>query len=95
MKPTWTFFTNYTHVLVSLDRNPDISIRQMALDIGITERAVQRILSDLCAAGVLEKAKVGRKNSYSIHQEHPLHHPLEGHRSIGQILAVISKESLP
>ena len=43
----WTFFTNHAHGLVCLSRNPAQPLREVALAIGITERAVQRIVSEV------------------------------------------------
>ncbi|MEI8095702.1 MAG: winged helix-turn-helix domain-containing protein [Spirochaetales bacterium] len=86
-KPTWTFFTNHTHVLVSLARNPEAPLRLIAQQLGLTERAVQRIVGELEAAGVLERHKEGRQNRYNLHFEVALRHPLESHRKIGDVLA--------
>jgi DNA-binding IclR family transcriptional regulator len=86
-RPEWTFFTNHTHVLVCLATNPGASLRQVAQAIGITERAVQRIVSDLEQAGVLSRTREGRSNRYTLHLDQPLRHPLERHRRIGEVLA--------
>ena len=85
-RPDWTFFTNHTHVLVCLATNPGSSLRQVALAIGITERAVQRIVADLEAAQVLRRYREGRSNRYELHLDQPLRHPLERHRRIGEVL---------
>jgi len=86
-RPDWTFFSNHTHVLVCLARNPESPLRVVAQTIGLTERAVQRIVADLEAAGVLERHKEGRQNRYNLHFEVALRHPLERHRTIGDVLA--------
>ena len=86
-KHSWTFFSNHTHVLVCLARNPDAPLRVVAQTIGLTERAVQRLVADLESAGVLERHKEGRQNRYSLHFEVALRHPLERHRKIGEVLA--------
>ncbi|HEX6056311.1 MAG TPA: winged helix-turn-helix domain-containing protein, partial [Intrasporangium sp.] len=41
----WTFLTNHGHVLVCVSRDPDATIREIANRVGITERAVQAIVS--------------------------------------------------
>ncbi len=82
----WTFFSNHTHVLVCLARNPQEPLRVVAQTIGLTERAVQRIVADLERGGVLERQKQGRQNRYTLHLEVPLRHPLEKHRTIGDVL---------
>jgi DNA-binding IscR family transcriptional regulator len=85
----WTFLTNYSHVLLCIAHNPDVRIRDIALAVGITERAVQRILADLVETGYLESVKQGRRNHYRIHDGLTLRHPLERHRTIGDILELI------
>lgn len=86
----WTFLTNHSHVLVLLSRNPSVVLREVALQVGITERAVQRIIADLEAGGVIEREKIGRQNHYRIRIGQPLRHPIEAHRSIGELLALLN-----
>lgn len=87
--PYWNFLTNHAHVLICLVRNAEQPLREVALSVGITERAVQRIVAELEEAGYLERKRVGRRNSYIIHAEGRLRHPLENHRSIGDLLNVV------
>ena len=88
----WTFLTNHAHVLVVLHANPDLVLREVALRVGITERAVQRIIQDLESGGVIERERVGRRNRYVVLVDQPLRHPIEAHRQIGDLLALISQE---
>lgn len=90
MGSQWTFLTNHSHVLVLLSRDPSLVLREVALQVGITERAVQRIIADLEAGGVIEREKVGRQNHYRILADQSLRHPIEAHRSIGELLALIN-----
>jgi DNA-binding Lrp family transcriptional regulator len=68
-------------------------LREVAEQVGITERAVQRIVADLETAGVLEKTKVGRQNRYQIHLTVPLRHPLEAERTVGDLLARVLEQN--
>jgi hypothetical protein len=86
----WTFLTNHAHVLVLLSRNPSVVLREVAVQVGITERAVQRIIADLEASGIINREKVGRQNHYRIRTDKPLRHPIESHRPIGELLALIN-----
>ncbi|MFO8026729.1 MAG: winged helix-turn-helix domain-containing protein [Opitutales bacterium] len=85
----WNFFTNHAHVLICLARNGQQPLREVALSVGITERAVQRIVAELEEAGYLERERVGRQNCYVIHTEGRLRHPLEAHRTIGNLLDLV------
>lgn len=85
----WTFLTNHAHVLTVLDSQPDLVLREVALRVGITERAVQRIVVDLEESGFLQRERVGRKNRYKVLKNKPLRHPIEAHRKIGDLLQLI------
>ncbi|MFU8847881.1 MAG: helix-turn-helix transcriptional regulator [Opitutales bacterium] len=87
--PQWNFFTNHAHVLICLARNGQQPLREVALSVGITERAVQRIVAELEEAGYLERERVGRQNCYVIHTRGRLRHPLEAHRTIGNLLDLV------
>ena len=87
--PTWTFLTNHSHVLLCLAQDPEIRLRDVALRVGITERAVQRIVQELERGGVVQHIRDGRRNRYSLDTSRPLRHPLERHRTVGDLLAAI------
>ena len=87
----WTFLTNHSHVLLCLYRNAEITLREVAVLVGITERMVQKIVAELVEAGFLEVTKVGRRNSYEITLNKTLRHPLESHCSIGDMLKNLSQ----
>lgn len=86
---SWTFLSNHSHVLVSLAAEPDIRVRDVAALVGITERAVQRIVTDLVEAGVLIRLREGRRNHYQIDREASLRHPIEKHCTVGDLLTLI------
>ena len=88
----WTFLTNHAHVLAVLDSEPDLVLRKVALRVGITERAVQRIIQELEKRGFIERERVGRRNHYQVIKELPLRHPIEAHRTIGDLLKLISND---
>ena len=88
----WTFFSNNAHVLVCLTRSPQPTTREMAHQVGITERAVQRIVKRLVEAGVLKIEKDGRRNRYELNLDQQLRHPLESHKTIGEFIQLIDSE---
>ena len=85
----WTFLSNHAHVLVCLALDPDARLRDVAAEVGITERAVQGIVGDLEQAAVIVRERQGRRNTYRLNLEAPLRHPLEAHRSIRALLAMV------
>lgn len=82
----WTFLTNHSHVLICLARDPHQRLRDVAVQVGITERAVQGIVKDLEAGGILKRIREGRRNHYQINLEPHLRHPLEEECSIKDLL---------
>jgi len=85
----WTFLSNHSHVLYCISFWPDIRIRDIALKVRITERAVQRIVVDLERGGYLKRERVGRKNQYRLEPKLHLRHPLEHHVKVGRLLTIL------
>jgi predicted transcriptional regulator len=92
MQSAWTFLTNHAHVLLSLAANPDATLREVAEQVGITERAAHRIVSELESEGALKRSRDGRRNHYEIRRDFPLRHPLERHRSVGHLVEMVAVE---
>ena len=86
----WTLFSNHGHVLVCLARNPEARLRDVASDVGITERAVQKIVSDLQSGDMVNVTKHGRRNHYRIHLKQTLRHDLEANCTLGELLKCVS-----
>lgn len=86
----WTFLTNHAHVLLCVSDNPNVRLRDVAVQVGITERAAQRIVTELEDAGYLEREREGRRNLYRLNTTMPLRHPLDHDRRIGDLLAAFA-----
>ncbi len=87
----WTFFTNHSHVIFALAQNPNSTIRDIAKKVGITERAVQKIILDLEEEGYIAKTKLGRNNQYKVNLKKELRHPVEKHRKLSDIFEALYK----
>jgi DNA-binding MarR family transcriptional regulator len=85
----WTFLTNHAHVLFCIAQDPEVRLRDVAARVGITERAVQRIVTDLEGKGYLTVSKEGRRNRYQVHYELPLRHPIERHRDVKELIELV------
>ena len=95
-RPAWTFLTNHAHVLLCLARDPEARLRDVAEQVGVTERAVQRIVTELEEAGYVERAREGRRNTYAVRAELPLRHPIEQHRTVASLIDLVQDaESRP
>ena len=84
--PKFTLLTNHAHVLLIIAQTPDVRMREIATTIGLTERAVQRIIDELTTSGCIVVTKSGRRNRYQISLDHPLHHPVEHSRNLGDLV---------
>ncbi|MEO1495529.1 MAG: winged helix-turn-helix domain-containing protein [Planctomycetota bacterium] len=89
----WTFLTNHAHVLIALKSDPTQVLREVAAKVGITERAVQRIVHELEEAGILQRERVGRRNEYRVLPGKNLRHRLESHCTVDELLDLIVSRS--
>lgn len=86
---SWTFLTNHAHVLLAIATTPDLRLRDIARLVDVTERTAMQIVADLEEVGCIERRKQGRRNHYVIRSDHPLHHPLEEHHQIADLIAAL------
>lgn len=86
---SWSFLTNHARVLLRIAHDPGARLRDIAADLGITERSAHAIVADLAEAGYVVKQKEGRRNRYRIEPHLPL--PESGTRgpAIGEVLALL------
>jgi predicted transcriptional regulator len=89
---SWTFVTSHTQVLLCIARDPDVRTRDIATSVGITERAAQRIVSDLVQSGHIKRERVGRRNHYAINGNVMMRHALQEGHEIGGLLNLLKLE---
>src|SRR5579884_2705888 len=87
--PAWTFLTNHAQVLVCIARDPGIRLRDIGERVGITERAVHRIVGELADAGYITREREGRRNHYTINAHFPLHDPIAPEQNVGELLGIL------
>lgn len=88
----WTFLSNHGHVLVQLARSTDQTMRDIAQQVGLTERAVQLIVRDLNNEGYITIKHVGRRNSYTLTGSLPLRHPAEQDTTVGELINLLGHQ---
>jgi DNA-binding MarR family transcriptional regulator len=91
----WRFLTNHTQVLLCIARVPDVRLRDVAEQVGITERAAQRIVADLVEAGFVERERTGRRNSYRINEHRHMRHPAQEDIEIRALLDLVHTPDEP
>lgn len=87
----WTLLSNHAHVLLCLAKNPAARLRDIAAAVGITERGVFRVLSELEEGGVVTRSRQGRRNRYELDLSAHLRHPLEADCTVGELLELLLK----
>lgn len=88
----WRFVTNHTQVLLSIAGDRGIRMRDIAETVGITERAAQRIVGDLIAAGYVTRRRVGRRNHYVVNPTLKMRHPSQRDQEIGGLLDLLGSD---
>ena len=88
--PRWTFITNHGLVLSYISHNPSHTAREIASHVGITERTIHKIITDLEEAGYIERERVGRRNIYSVDPTLPLRHHTKREILVEDLLDAIS-----
>jgi predicted ArsR family transcriptional regulator len=83
---SWTFLTNHAQVLLLIAHNSDMTLRDVALAVGITERATQRIVGELVAAGFIERHRIGRRNHYTVNRTTTMRHSAQAEYQVGLLL---------
>ncbi|MFD7919461.1 helix-turn-helix transcriptional regulator [Streptomyces sp. NPDC059740] len=88
----WTFITNHARVLAAIADEPNVRIRDIATHCRLTERAVQRIISDLEQDGYLSHTREGRTNTYRIDPDKVLRHPAEAGVTVASLLSLLVQD---
>ena len=65
----WGFLTTQALILIHVTQHPRSTVREIALAVGITERATHAALQDLREAGIIDRQREGRRNSYTVNFE--------------------------
>jgi predicted transcriptional regulator len=86
----WSFLTNHALVLLCIEQDPGIRLREIGEAVGITERAAHRIVVELATAGYISRRRNGRRNHYTIKSHLPLPDPLAREQKLGDLLAILA-----
>jgi Mn-dependent DtxR family transcriptional regulator len=90
----WTFITNHGAVLALIGQQDQITAREIAKELNITERSVMRIIKDLESEGYIDRERSGRVNIYRVNTNVPLRRLDKRDVMIGDLLAVLDNRGL-
>ena len=79
-------------MLLRIAQNSDVRLRDVAQTVGITERAAQRIVADLAAAGIIERRRNGRRNHYLINRSAAMRHAAQAAHQVGPLLDLLQTD---
>jgi predicted DNA-binding transcriptional regulator YafY len=86
----WSFLTNHGRALLCIAQNPEIRLREIAAELGITERHAYAIVTDLADAGYIVKLREGRRNRYQVQSHLALPELPDREQVIGDVLDILS-----
>jgi DNA-binding MarR family transcriptional regulator len=86
---TWSFLTNHGRALLCVAREPDVRLRDIAMELGITERHAFAIVADLTEAGYVVKEREGRRNRYQVQEQLALPDLPDREQAIGEVLDLL------
>ncbi len=89
MPKKWNFLSNYGLVLTHLFQNSDATLREIARGTDLTERAVYQIVCELEENGFIGKRRVGRRNTYTVHEGAILSFPVYRDLNVAQIVSAL------
>ena len=88
-KGQWTFLSNHGRIFVYITKQPKSTTKLISRDVGLTQRGVQKIITDLEAGGYIARHKQGRCNWYTVHPDLPMRHQLERDHIVGDLLLAL------
>ena len=86
MSASWTILTSHGHVLFYLASRPDATMRDIADDLGLSERRVATILRDLETSDTIHSTRVGVRKHHEINPAARFRHPTLNHLTLSAVL---------
>jgi DNA-binding transcriptional ArsR family regulator len=87
----WSLLTNHGRLLLTIENEPGLRVRDMAERLQLSERGVALILRDLREAAYVTSRREGRRVFYSVVPTKPLRSDLLRHQTVGQLLQLLAE----
>jgi len=87
----WSLLTNHGRLLLAIENEPGLRVRDMADRLHLSERGVALILRDLRESGYVTSQREGRRVFYSVVPEKPLRSDFLGHQTVGRLLGLLAE----
>jgi DNA-binding IclR family transcriptional regulator len=92
---SWMFVTNHARVLLAVAAGPQQTVRQIADQVGITERAAHRVIANLVDAGYLDRRRVGRRAEYRLNVDKLHVESNDRARAVRELVALLAASPRP
>lgn len=86
----WSLLTSHGRLLLAIENEPGLRVRDMAERLEMTERGIALILRDLREAGYVTSRREGRRTFYSVVADKPLRRDSSRHQTVGQLLQLLA-----
>ena len=87
----WSLLTNHGRLLLAIENEPGLRVRDMAERLHLSERGVALILRDLREAGYVSSRREGRRVFYTVVPEKPMRRDSLRHRTVGELLRLLAE----
>jgi hypothetical protein len=87
--PSLSLITNHGLALLCIAEDPRARMREIAASLNVTERAAQRIVSELIDAGYVHRTREGRRNRYTLRLDLPVALPRHRGVDLSALLTVL------
>jgi DNA-binding transcriptional ArsR family regulator len=87
----WSLLTNHGRLLLAIENEPGLRVRDMAERLHVTERTIQLVLRDLRESGYVTSRREGRRVFYSVVHDKPMRSDLLGDKTVGQLLQLLAE----
>ena len=85
----WSLLTNHGRLLLAIENEPGLRVRDMAERLALSERGVALILRDLREAGYVTSRREGRRTYYSVVPDKPMRRDSLRDQTVGQLLKLL------
>jgi predicted transcriptional regulator len=91
----WSLLTNHARLLLAIENEPELRVRDIADRLHLSERGVHLILRDLREAGYVradrDPDRDGRRIYLSVVPTKPFRHEPFRHQTVGQLLELLAE----
>jgi DNA-binding transcriptional ArsR family regulator len=87
----WSLLTNHGRLLLAIENEPGLRVRDMAQRLELSERGTALILRDLREAGYVTSRREGRRAYYRVVPDKPMRRDSLRHQTVGQLLQLLAE----